>query len=50
MGEDRVLFSTDYPFVSAIEGADWFRGVDLPRETKEKIAYKNAAKLLNITV
>ena len=50
MGEDRVLFSTDYPFVSAIEGAEWFRGVDLPRTTKEKIAYQNAEKLLGISV
>jgi len=48
MGEDRVLFATDYPFVSAIEGTQWFRGVDLPRATKEKIAYKNAQKLLHI--
>lgn len=48
MGEDRVLFSTDYPFVSAVEGADWFRSVDLPRATKEKIGYQNAEKLLGI--
>lgn len=48
MGEDRVLFSTDYPFVSAVEGAEWFRAVDLPRAVKEKIAYKNAEKLLRI--
>lgn len=48
MGEDRVLFATDYPFVSAIEGTDWFRGVDLPRATKEKIAFKNAQGLLKI--
>ncbi|WP_217353776.1 amidohydrolase family protein [Ruegeria arenilitoris] len=50
MGEDRVLFSTDYPFVSGIEGAEWFRGVDLPRPVKEKIGYKNAEKLLNISL
>lgn len=50
MGEDRVLFSTDYPFVSGVEGAEWFRGVDLPRTQKEKIGYKNAEKLLKIAL
>lgn len=49
MGEDRIMFATDYPFVTAKSGTDWFRAVDLPRETKEKIAYKNAQKLLKIT-
>lgn len=50
IGEDRVLFSTDYPFVSAIEGAEWFRGVDLDRSVKEKIAYRNAQRLLKLTL
>ena len=44
------MFSTDYPFVSGIEGAEWFRGVDLPRPVKEKIGYKNAEKLLIISL
>ena len=48
MGEDRVLFSVDYPMASGKLGADWFRGVDLPRAVKEKIAHKNAEKLLGI--
>ena len=48
MGEDRVLFSVDYPMASAKLGADWFRAVDLPRAIKEKIAHKNAERLLNI--
>ena len=48
IGEDRVLFSTDYPFVSAVEGAAWFRGVDLDRPVKEKIAFKNAQRLLGL--
>ena len=48
MGEDRVMFAVDYPFVSNRAGADWFRAVDLPRATKEKIAHKNAEKLLGI--
>ncbi|MBX7452321.1 amidohydrolase family protein [Mycolicibacterium sp. 3033] len=47
---DRVMFATDYPFANMKEGTDWFRAVDLPRETKEKIAFRNAEKLLGITV
>ena len=48
MGEDRVMFAVDYPFVSNQVGADWFRAVDLPRTVKEKIAHKNAERLLRI--
>ena len=44
MGEDRIMFSIDYPMASA----DWFRAVDLPRATKKKIAHKNAERLLGI--
>ena len=48
---DRVMFATDYPFIESIEqGTDWFRAVDLPREDKEKIAFRNAEKLFGITV
>ena len=48
LGEDRIMFSVDYPMASAKAGADWFRAVDLPRATKEKIAHGNAARLLGI--
>ena len=48
MGEDRVMFAVDYPFVSNKGGADWLRAVDLPRAVKEKIAHKNAERLLGI--
>lgn len=48
LGEDRIMFATDYPFVDAKAGTDWFRAVDLPLATKEKIAFKNAEKLLKI--
>ena len=47
-GEDRILFSVDYPMASAKAGAEWFRAVDLPRATKEKIAHANARRLLGI--
>ena len=48
---DRVMFATDYPFIDSMkEGTDWFRAVDLPREDKEKIAFRNAEKLFGIKV
>ena len=48
MGEDRVMFSVDYPMASEQFGADWFRALDLHVATKEKIAHKNAERLLRI--
>jgi predicted TIM-barrel fold metal-dependent hydrolase len=47
---DRVMFGTDYPFEDMKEGTDWFRAVDLPREAKEKIAFRNAEGLFGIKV
>ena len=48
MGEDRVLFAVDYPFASNRAGADWLRSADIPRRVKEKIAFGNARRLLNV--
>ncbi|GGM40183.1 hypothetical protein ACFQBY_19915 [Promicromonospora citrea] len=45
-----MRFATDYPFASIKEGTDWFRAVDLPREDKEKIAFRNAENLFGIAV
>jgi len=45
---DRVMFGTDYPFADMKQGTDWFRAVNLPREDKEKIAFRNAEKLFGI--
>jgi len=47
---DRVMFATDYPFADMKQGTDWFRAIDLPREAKEKIAFRNAGKLFGIKV
>lgn len=47
-GEDRMMFATDYPFVDASEGTQWFKALDLPQATKEKIAFRNAETLLKI--
>lgn len=47
---DRVMFGTDYPFADMKQGTDWLRAVDLPRDAKEKIAFRNAEKLFGIKV
>jgi uncharacterized protein len=47
---DRVMFATDYPFADMKVQTDWFRGVNLPREAKEKIAFRNAEKLFGMKV
>jgi predicted TIM-barrel fold metal-dependent hydrolase len=47
---DRVMFATDYPFADMKQQTDWFRSVKLPREAKEKIAFRNAEKLFGIKV
>jgi uncharacterized protein len=47
---DRVMFATDYPFADMKQGTDWFRAVNLPREDKEKIAFRNAENLFGIKV
>jgi predicted TIM-barrel fold metal-dependent hydrolase len=45
---DRVMFATDYPFADIKAQTNWFRGVDLPRADKEKIAFRNAEKLFKM--
>ncbi|WP_372660978.1 amidohydrolase family protein [Amycolatopsis kentuckyensis] len=47
---DRVMFATDYPFADIKAQTDWFRGVDLPRKDKGKIAFRNAEKLFKMKV
>ena len=48
LGEDRVLFSVDYPYESSKDAGDWFDGIDLPQSTLEKIAHGNAERLLRL--
>ncbi len=44
------MFATDYPFADIKAQTDWFRGVDLPREDKEKIAFRNAENLFRMKI
>lgn len=49
MGEDRVLFSVDYPYEDAKEAAEWIEGTPLTDDAqREKICYKNAERVLRL--
>jgi predicted TIM-barrel fold metal-dependent hydrolase len=52
MGEERVMFSADYPLMSNDDRqADWFDGLEgLRVATKRKIVKGNAKRLLGIDV
>lgn len=47
-GVEKFLYGTDCPWSSGIETQNRIRSLNLLNEDKEKIFYKNAAKLLNI--
>jgi predicted TIM-barrel fold metal-dependent hydrolase len=49
-GVDLVLFGTDYPMWDHTEELERFMKLDLTDEEREKILWKNAAKLLDITL
>lgn len=49
MGEDRVLFSVDYPYEDSKEAADWIEDAPLTDEQREKVCYKNAERVLKIS-
>jgi 2,3-dihydroxybenzoate decarboxylase len=48
VSSDRILFSTDYPYESAQEAAEWFDNCPISEPDREKIGRKNAAKLFNL--
>ena len=45
LGADRVLFSTDYPFESMREAADWFDNAAISQNDRVKIGHTNARRL-----
>lgn len=47
-GEDRILFATDSPWSGMKEDLEILNSYNLPKETLEKILYKNAKKLLKL--
>ncbi|AQY51462.1 hypothetical protein PWEIH_14786 [Listeria weihenstephanensis FSL R9-0317] len=48
MGPDHIIYSIDYPYVKPENAGTFLDELDLDTETKEKIAYKNAEKLLRL--
>ena len=45
LGADRVLFSTDYPFETMGEAADWFDRAAISENDRVKIGHANARRL-----
>lgn len=48
MGEDRVLFSVDYPYEEAPQAAQWIETTPLTDDQREKICYRNAERVLRM--
>jgi predicted TIM-barrel fold metal-dependent hydrolase len=48
-GVDNIMLSVDYPFSTNKMGTDFLGEIKLPQEQIEKIAYKNADKLLKLS-
>jgi gamma-resorcylate decarboxylase len=48
IGEDRVLFSVDYPFESMQQAAAWFDDATINENTREKIGRTNAECLFGL--
>lgn len=48
MGEDRVMFSVDYPYDEMPQGAAWFDGLEMPEVLHRRIGRDNAVGLLSL--
>ncbi len=48
LGQERVMFSVDYPFENAEEAAEFMDSVPLDEKTRADVACNNAAKLLGL--
>ncbi len=45
LGVDRIVFGSDYPYEDSRECMDFLGGLNLSEEEREKIYYRNAARL-----
>ena len=50
LGEDRVMFSVDYPYESSTVAAEFMDRAPLSAEVRAKIAHGNAARLLRLSL
>ena len=48
VSSDRILFSTDYPYESAEEAAEWFDSCPISEPDRVRIGRENAAKLFGL--
>ena len=48
LGDDRVMFSVDYPYENSHEAAAFLARAPLPPELRRKIERDNAAQLLGL--
>jgi predicted TIM-barrel fold metal-dependent hydrolase len=48
IGADRILFSTDYPFESVGDAAQWFDGIGISEADRAKIGRTNAIRLFRL--
>jgi hypothetical protein len=48
IGVDRIMFSTDHPYASMAEGRTFLDHLPVSPVDREKIAHKNAERLLNL--
>jgi gamma-resorcylate decarboxylase len=48
IGQDRILFSVDYPYEQMDVAGRWFDDMQIPNELKQQIGRGNAAKLLKL--
>jgi 2,3-dihydroxybenzoate decarboxylase len=49
LGDDRVLFSVDYPYENAKEASAWIDAAPITLPQRKKICYENAARALKIS-
>jgi uncharacterized protein len=47
-GDERLIFSVDYPFADNRRACDWFDRLDLATEVREKIAHGTVDELLRL--
>ncbi|KAL3486480.1 hypothetical protein BJX62DRAFT_246802 [Aspergillus germanicus] len=47
-GEDRLLWSVDYPYEDYDEIAEWFDNLELSENTRAKIGWENARRILQL--
>jgi len=48
IGEDAILFAIDYPYESSAEAVRFLKSAPLSNSGREKIAWRNAARLLRL--